>query len=198
MEKLMKRLIVIEGFDRSGKDTLMKDLFDMNLPNTYIYFNDLEGLPKYDKEQGDFLVWLNNFIYTQINTINELFDKYDTVIMTRLLISDEVYSLLFNREHTCIKYIDNLRKDVTIYNYCMLFNDYEEYINRLKIIKDDNIQYDEHVFNKINLIYTDIIESINKVTYIINMIGYIFHIFSWTGRDEVLNNFLTLYNYDKR
>ena len=119
MEKLMKRLIVIEGFDRSGKDTLMKDLFDMNLPNTYIYFNDLEGLPKYDKEQGDFLVWLNNFIYTQINTINELFDKYDTVIMTRLLISDEVYSLLFNREHTCIKYIDNLRKDVTIYNYCI-------------------------------------------------------------------------------
>ena len=32
----MKRLFVIEGFDRSGKDTLMQDLYDLNLKNTHI------------------------------------------------------------------------------------------------------------------------------------------------------------------
>ena len=51
----MKKLRVIEGFDRCGKDSLMQDLSKENLPNTYIYFNDLEGLPKYDKEQDDFI-----------------------------------------------------------------------------------------------------------------------------------------------
>ena len=62
----MKKLIVIEGFDRSGKDTLMYDLIKEDLPNTFIYLNDLEGLPKYDKEQDDFLVWLNKFILEKV------------------------------------------------------------------------------------------------------------------------------------
>jgi len=153
----MKRLIVIEGFDRSGKDTLMNDLVNVELSNTYIYLNNLEGLPKYDKEQEDFLSWLNKFIQIQVNKINELFDKYDNVIMTRFIISDEVYSTLFNREHTVIKYLNQLRKDIEIINYCLLFNSFEDYLTRLKIIEVNEIQYNDNEFNRINDLYKNLV-----------------------------------------
>ena len=185
----MKKLIVIEGFDRSGKDTLMYDLIKEDLPNTFIYLNDLEGLPKYDKEQDDFLVWLNKFIDTQIKTINKLFDRYDTVIMTRFFISDEVYSNLFNREHTVIKYLDNLRKDIYIVNFCILFKDYNEYLNRITNIKE-TIQYSKEDFNKINELYNT---ELNKPYY--HNIKVLCEIVSQTTQKNLLDTFLNIYNY---
>lgn len=185
----MKKLIVIEGFDRCGKDSLMQDLSKENLPNTYIYFNDLEGLPKYDKEQDDFLVWLNKFIDTQVKTINKLFDRYDTVIMTRFFISDEVYSNLFNREHTVIKYLDNLRKDIYIVNFCILFKDYNEYLNRITNIKE-TIQYSKEDFNKINELYNT---ELNKPYY--HNIKVLCEIVSQTTQKNLLDTFLNIYNY---
>ena len=184
----MKRLIVIEGFDRCGKDTLMNDLYNLSLPNTYIYFNNLEGLPKYNKEQENFLVWLNRFVNTQINTINELFNKYDTVIMTRLIVSDEVYSTLFNREHTTIKYLKNLREDIELFNYCLLFESYNEYLKRLQILNDLTIQYNENDFNKINNLYKDIIEKLNYKSNI----NYVKAI---DKQQDILNNFKLNYGY---
>ena len=185
----MKKLIVIEGFDRSGKDTLMYDLIKEDLPNTFIYLNDLEGLPKYDKEQDDFLVWLNKFIDTQVKTINKLFDRYDTVIMTRFFISDEVYSNLFNREHTVIKYLDNLRKDIYIVNFCILFKDYNEYLNRITNIKE-TIQYSKEDFNKINELYNT---ELNKPYY--HNIKVLCEIVSQTTQKNLLDTFLNIYNY---
>ena len=184
----MKRLIVIEGFDRCGKDTLMNDLYNLSLPNTYIYFNNLEGLPKYNKEQENFLVWLNRFVNTQVNTINELFNKYDTVIMTRLIVSDEVYSTLFNREHTTIKYLKNLREDIELFNYCLLFESYNEYLKRLQILNDLTIQYNENDFNKINNLYRDIIEKSNYKSNI----NYVKAI---DKQQDILNNFKLNYGY---
>ena len=184
----MKRLIVIEGFDRCGKDTLMNDLYNLSLPNTYIYFNNLEGLPKYNKEQENFLVWLNRFVNTQVNTINELFNKYDTVIMTRLIVSDEVYSTLFNREHTTIKYLKNLREDIELFNYCLLFKSYNEYLKRLQILNDLTIQYNENDFNKINNLYKDIIEKSNYKSNI----NYVKAI---DKQQDILNNFKLNYGY---
>ena len=185
----MKKLIVIEGFDRCGKDTLMYDLIKEDLLNTFIYLNDLEGLPKYDKEQDDFLVWLNKFIDTQIKTINKLFDRYDTVIMTRFFISDEVYSNLFNREHTVIKYLDNLRKDIYIVNFCILFKDYNEYLNRITNIKE-TIQYSKEDFNKINELYNT---ELNKPYY--HNIKVLCEIVSQTTQKNLLDTFLNIYNY---
>ena len=185
-----KKLIVIEGFDRSGKDTLMQDLCKMNLPNTYVYFNNLEGLPSYDKEQDNFLDWLNDFITNQIKTINKLFDKYDTVIMTRFLMSDEVYSNLFNREHTCIKYISDLRKDIYIVNFCILFKDYDEYLDRINNIKED-IQYSKKDFDKICKLYMNELE---KSEY--HNIKVLCKIESKATKENILENFLSIYNYD--
>ena len=182
---MSKKLIVIEGFDRCGKDTLMADLSKQN-NDFYIYGNDLTGLPKYDKEQEEFLVWLNKFIDKQVNDLNELFKTYDTIVMCRLLVSDEVYSTLFNREHTTIKYMDKL-KDVEIIHYCLLFNDYNEYINRLKKIGDNIIQYNENHFNTINQLYIDTLNSLNY-KYHIN------YIYSYTSRRSVLEDFYRYYD----
>lgn len=152
----MKRLIVIEGFDRCGKDTLLEDLEkyckQKYLKEVYVFKNDLEGLPKYDKEQGEFLVWLNKYIEKQVNRLNELFETYDTVVMSRFLISDMVYSELFKREHTVIKYMEKL-KPVMYYNYCMLFRNYDEYLKRLEILKDKDIQYTKEEFDQIKQYY---------------------------------------------
>ena len=181
----MKRLIVIEGYDRSGKDTLMQDLEDIKvlLPNTYIYFNDLEGLPKYDKEQENFLDWLNRLISKQISELNKLFEEYDNIIMTRLIVSDEVYSKLFNREHTTIKYIDKLNSEVKIINYCLLFNSFKEYLNRLFII-DKNLepQYNLPDFMYINELYKNEILKYKG--------SRIYYIFSNTSRLEILKDFI--------
>ena len=182
---MSKKLIVIEGFDRCGKDTLMMDLSKQN-NDFYIYGNDLTGLPKYDKEQEEFLVWLNKFIDKQVNDLNELFKTYDTIVMCRLLVSDEVYSTLFNREHTTIKYMDQL-KDVEIIHYCLLFNDYDEYINRLKKIGDNIIQYDENYFNMINQLYIDTLNNLNY-KYHIN------YIYSYTSQRNVLGDFYKYYD----
>ena len=179
----MKKLIVIEGFDRCGKDTLISDLKKIK-SNFYIYENDLEGLPKYDKEKEIFLVWLNKFIYKQINDLNRLFKTYDIVIMCRLLISDEVYSNLFNREHTTIKYINQLN-NVEIFNYCLLFKNYNEYLNRLSLLKDENIQYNKEDFEKINNLYKVEIEKFNN--------SYINYIISSNSKESILINFLKYY-----
>lgn len=179
----MKRLIVIEGFDRSGKDSLMKDLADSNLlPNTWVYFNDLEGLPKYDKEQENFLVWLNRLIQMQVNKLNELFDSYDTIIMTRFIVSDEVYSTLFNREHTVIKYIDQLRKDVQIINYCLLFSTWVDYLKRLEMLEVDEAQYDNKDFYSINKLYKDLLSNYEE--------SRIYYVHYNTSRLDILIDFI--------
>ena len=64
----MKRLIVIEGFDRSGKDTLMNDLVNVELPNTYIYLNDLEN---YDFLENASHILIGGEPFPQ-NLLNEL------------------------------------------------------------------------------------------------------------------------------
>ena len=178
----MKRLIVIEGFDRCGKDTLLEDLEKNDI---FVFKNDLEGLPKYDKEQDNFLEWLDNYIKWQIKTLNKLFEDHDIIVMSRFLVSDEVYSELFNRKHTVIEHIKDLRKDVMIFNYCLLFKDYQEYLDRLKIIHDNEIQYSKEDFDKINGLYEK------------NTNGYFSYrkwIFSYNTRQEVLDNFMKIYN----
>ena len=183
--EMNKKLIVIEGFDRCGKDTLMSDLSNLN-NDFYVYRNDLTGLPKYDKEQEDFLVWLNKFINGQVNDLNELFKTHNTIVMCRLLISDEVYSTLFNREHTTIKYMDKL-KDVEIIHYCLLFKDYNEYCGRLKKIGDDHIQYNYEDFNRINQLYINKLEESNY-KYYIN------YIYSYSSKRNILEDFYKYYD----
>lgn len=184
-----KRLIVLEGFDRSGKNTLLEDLKKENLPNTYVYDGFLDNLPKYDKEEGKFIDWLNKLIDKQTTDVLNLLKTYDTVIMVRLIVSDEVYSKLFNREHTTIKYMSKL-KDIEIFNYCLLFKNYYEYLKRLDLIHDTNIQYDKNNFDSINNLYKEILKNI-RYKYYINYVNFD------TSKEDILNNFKNIiYNYE--
>lgn len=159
----MKRLIVIEGFDRCGKDTLLEDL---KKEGFCVLSNELKGLPQYDKEQGDFLEWLDNYIKWQINTLNNLFKKHETIVLTRFLVSDEVYSKLFNRKRTVVKHLEKLNGNVLIYNYCLLFESYDEYLKRLEMIGEP-VQYSEEDFNKINDLYKEQINMrVGKIKYV--------------------------------
>jgi thymidylate kinase len=183
-----KKLIVIEGFDRSGKDTLLQDLKNYIKDNSiYIYENDLTGLPSYSKEQGKFLDWLNLFIDKQTNELNKLFETYDTVIMVRLIVSDEVYSHEFNRERTTIKYMNKL-DGIEINNYCILFKNFSEYSKRINRLGFD-LQYQKQEFEDINKLYSDILDNI----------GYKYHINyikNWTTPEEILSDFINIYELD--
>ena len=198
MKKNKKRLIVIEGFDRCGKDTLLADLEKISslMPQVYIMKNDLTGLPSYDREQEDFLTWLNHYIQFQVNEINNRFNEYDTIIMSRFIISDEVYSLLFNREYTTRNYLPRL-VDCDIYNFCINFDNYQEYLDRINMLGDEEAQYDEDYFNKINKLYNNVSSNIfnfindNKLNIIMD---YCFlYIKSTTTRLQILKNFLYEY-----
>lgn len=198
MKKNKKRLIVIEGFDRCGKDTLLSDLEKLHtiMPHVYIMKNDLTGLPSYEHEQEDFLTWLNRYIDFQVNEINRLFNDYDTIIMSRFILSDEVYSVLFNREYTTRNYLNRLI-DCDIYNFCINFDNYQEYLDRIHMIGNSEVQYDEEYFNKITTLYNNISSNIFSFINDNNlniMMDYCYlYIKSTTTRLEILKNFLYEY-----
>ena len=192
---MQKKLIAIEGFDRAGKDTLMNDLKDIKSSlseNVYLYFNDLpEDMPSYSKQPVEYLVWLDSFIDKQVKELNELFMKYDIVIMVRFYVTDFVYSYMFNRPGTVSRYLSKLDENVEISNYCLLFENYQEYIGRLKMLEGDEFipQYDENDFNKINEKY---VEAINMFEdgYLGSKIKYIK---SSTTRKEIIDDFISSY-----
>ena len=192
---MQKKLIVIEGFDRAGKDTLMNDLKDIKSSlseNVYLYFNDLpEDMPSYSKQPVEYLVWLDSFIDKQVKELNELFTKYDIVIMVRFYVTDFVYSYMFNRPGTVSRYLSKLDENVEISNYCLLFENYQEYISRLKMLEGDEFipQYNENDFNKINEKY---VEAINMFEdgYFGSKIKYIK---SSTTRKEIIDDFISSY-----
>ena len=176
---MMKKLIVVEGFDRCGKDTLLEDIEKNDI---FVFRNDLAGLPKYDKEQDDFLKWLDSFIEFQVNHLNELFKTHDKIVLTRFIISDEVYSTLFNRKHTVMNYLHKLDKQVEIHNYCLLFYSYNEYLKRLDMLGEQT-QYNEKDFNEINGLYERLMNEIgfgNKVK----------HVFASDTREDIKKDFL--------
>lgn len=143
-------LIVLEGQDQIGKDTLLDvlkndDKFIIYETPTY----EEQGVDKKDKEA--YKKFLMSFIRKQLDDIYSLIriDKEKIVVISRLWISDNVFSDLYNREHVVEKYF--LREVMTnfdVYNYCMLWNSYGDYCSRMSKISYD-IEFCEDEFNLI-------------------------------------------------
>ena len=85
-----------------------------------------------------------------------------------------------------LNYMNKL-KDVEIINYCLLFNDYDEYLKRLIKIGDNDIQYSRDEFNSINQLYKDILNSLTY-KYHIN------YIYSYDSPKNILEDFYRYYD----
>ena len=68
--------------------------------------------------------------------------------------SEYVYADLFNRPNLFEDYINNILKGhFKIKNIILLWDTYQDYLDRLKMINDDYIEYNEDDFNKIKNLY---------------------------------------------
>lgn len=148
------RLIVLEGFDRTGKDTLISMInTDNNFNGKFICYQQ----PSVEEEQVDytnpeeFKKFMLKHTRWLIDNLYEVAiqNPTKTIIVSRMWLTDNVFSDVFNREHVFEKYFkDELLKKFDVQNYIILFKDYNEYVSRCKLIGEQP-DFNENQFNKI-------------------------------------------------
>lgn len=178
-------LIIIEGQDRTGKDTLINNL--VNKYNLYVYKqnpHEKTGVDYRNKEQYE--KWVYNHIDTIYNNLLEISKTENIILLSRLWISDNVYSDLFGRNHIVEKYFKDKFKDTfNIKTFVLLWEDFDNYKQRLSYINED-IEYQVDEFNKTIELYKKYAEEQDKVLIIENT----------TSQNNILNNFIVnILNY---
>ena len=147
------RLIIFEGHDQTGKDTLINYIKNIHT-DFYLYkqkTSEEQGVDYRDKIKYE--EWLYRYIDSQIKELKELSKNNSTIIMTRLLLSDNVFSDCFGRHHIVEKnFKDELYSFFDVKNITILWKNYSEYLKRVKAT-NGYIQYDENEFNKIKSLY---------------------------------------------
>lgn len=139
------KLVVIEGFDSIGKDTLYENFkkyvskhFTKNAQDELYFYEpviDRSTFPDYRKDKEQFKQWLIQHTKREIEELNELSKKYKYIIMVRFVLTDMVYSRIFGREHIVEQLVkEGLNKDISIFNYVLLWDSYFEYAKRWKKI----------------------------------------------------------------
>lgn len=148
-----KKLIAIEGFDRCGKDTLLADL-EANgvkvIKQDELSRKWTELAPDYREPKG-WSVFIRGLMDDLVHAIKKAFKSHDIVVVSRFHISDLVYSKIFGRDKSIVyeEYYPMLKDICDIQSYIMLWDTYDDYLDRLKMIGDNEIQYDEDEFKKI-------------------------------------------------
>ena len=131
-------LFTIEGFDRTGKRTLLKNLKEKYKDDNsvYIYITpDDPNKPDFREDVNIYQQWLAKTTQKQMEDIIKLSEKYDVIIKKDLLLSDLVFSEQFHRKLTVIDYMDELREHFTVINLVMLFASFNDYVSRIQKIK---------------------------------------------------------------
>ena len=145
MEK--KKLIIVEGFDRIGKDTFLKKVEEKEIEDLKVYIQK-NNPPQY-RNKEEFKAWLVSFLKGQAD---ELMSFDSNIIMARLFTSDFVYSSLFNRTMSVDYPLQVLPKKYDIYQIIFLYKSYEDYLTRCKFLKCE-VEYSKEGFEKINYLY---------------------------------------------
>lgn len=149
---LRKRLICIEGFDRAGKDTLLRRagvdwcrkviLYEQpEVEAVGVDYRDSEGFSKYLKEH----------FAVVIRDLNDLLSKPRCIMMTRFLVSDNTFSEMFGRDHLLEKAVKEgnlLKPDVELKVFLLLWKNYKEYLKRVEA-SNSRIEYTEEEFKKV-------------------------------------------------
>ena len=131
-------LFTIEGFDRTGKRTLLKNLKEKYKDDNsvYIYITpDDPNKPDFREDVNIYQQWLAKTTKKQMEDIIKLSEKYDVIIKKDLLLSDLAFSEQFHRKLTVIDYMDELREHFTVINLVMLFASFNDYVSRIQKIK---------------------------------------------------------------
>ena len=101
-------------------------------------------------------------------------------MLSRLWISDNVYSDLFGRNHIVEKYFKDKFKDTfNVKTFVLLWQDFDNYIKRLNFINEE-VEYEVVEFNKTIDLYKKYVEENDKILVIENC----------TSTDNILNNFV--------
>lgn len=131
-------LFTIEGFDRTGKRALLKNLKEKYKDDNsvYIYITpDDPNKPDFREDVNIYQQWLAKTTQKQMEDIIKLSEKYDVIIKKDLLLSDLAFSEQFHRKLTVIDYMDELREHFTVINLVMLFASFNDYVSRIQKIK---------------------------------------------------------------
>ena len=173
-------LIVIEGQDRTGKDTLINNLVEKY--GFYCYKqqeHEKTGVDYRNKEQYE--KWVYNHIDKIYNDLLEISKTNKIILLSRLWISDNVYSDLFGRNHIVEKYFKYKFKDkFNIKTFILLWEDFDNYTTRLQNI-NENIEYEVDEFNHTIELYKKYGTEQDKFLIIENT----------TSKNNILNNFIT-------
>lgn len=142
MDKKIK-MIVFEGFDRTGKDTLMNMIeVDDKLNNRFVCYHQ----PPIENEHVDYKnpeVFKEFMLKHTRKLLDDLYDlsKFNegkTLVVSRMWMTDDVFSDLYHREHVFRKYfLKELQTNFDVSNYILLFENYDEYTKRCNIINEE-------------------------------------------------------------
>lgn len=150
--KQKNHLWVIEGFDRTGKDYLLEQLNNaaVSVPSEadYTVFIQNNDAPPY-RDTDSFLPWLKSLLNKQADMLINL----DTnVVMSRLFLSDGVYSELFGRPCVADSIFDRIKEHYTVHQIVLLYNDYQTYLDRCNVLNCE-VEYSEDEFYELDNLY---------------------------------------------
>lgn len=136
-------LIIFEGQDRTGKDTMIEYLKRDLGKDVFVYRQmtcQEAGVDYRNKEQ--FEAYLEKAFKKTYEDIRKIHEKFpDRLIVTsRLWISDDVYSKMFNRRHIVSSTYKDLFLtdfDGNVVNIVFLWNSWYDFIKRMDDIKDE-------------------------------------------------------------
>ena len=138
-------LIILEGQDQTGKDTILDMLDDV-----YVYkqkTSEQQGVNYKDKVEYE--KWIKQYISDTLNELKDLSKHHNKIAMTRLVMSDNVFSDCFGRSHIVEdNFYDDIHSFFNVKTVCVLWDNYQSYLNRISSCNTYK-QYEEDMFNKI-------------------------------------------------
>lgn len=133
------KVICLEGHDRTGKGTLLKNLNSID----FLVYNPISGeneRPDY-KDPKKFEEWIRKTIRKVLDdlyTIAEFNGTDKLIMMDRLLLTDNVFADIFGRKHIVEKYFaKEIETNFDLTNYIMLWRNPKEYIKRVKLLGEN-------------------------------------------------------------
>lgn len=188
-EKKIK-MIVLEGFDRTGKDTLM-NMIDVNetLNKKFVCYHQLPVESEHVdyKNPEEFKKFMLSHTRELLDNLYSLSKRSEgkTIVVSRMWMTDDVFSDMYHREHVFRKYfLKELQTNFDVDNYILLFENFDEYKSRCNIIGEDN-DFTKDDFDKIYDLFMAYEDTASH--NVVNIIK------SNTSKEELLEDFKSEY-----